>query len=88
LVELLANQRVIGQLLRLERRTGRGNNKDVIDHPRGEHDDLANSVAGALTMIGAEKRTPMAIDPSVLLRSRYPASIQHLFHTSFVSHFD
>ena len=35
------------QLTMLERRTARGG-KDSIDHPRGGHDDVANSVAGSL----------------------------------------
>jgi hypothetical protein len=46
-VDLLDNERLLLQLICLERRTGRGG-KDIIDHPRGLHDDLANAVAGAL----------------------------------------
>jgi hypothetical protein len=33
----------------LERRTARGG-RDSIDHAPGAHDDLANAVAGALTL--------------------------------------
>jgi len=44
-IELLDNQRLISQLAALERRTAR-NNKDSIDHPVGQHDDVANAVAG------------------------------------------
>ena len=47
---LLDHQRLLAQLCALERRTARGG-RDSIDHPPGAHDDLANSVAGAL--IGA-----------------------------------
>jgi hypothetical protein len=46
-VELLDLPRVVGQLCGLERRTARGG-KDSIDHAPGAHDDLVNSVAGAL----------------------------------------
>jgi hypothetical protein len=69
-VELLDNQRMIGQLLRLERKTGRGTGKDTVDHPRGDHDDLINAAAGALTLAG--KRNPLVIHPDVLARSARP----------------
>ncbi|WP_188344171.1 hypothetical protein [Phyllobacterium sp. 628] len=46
-VELLENERLITQIVGLERRTGRGG-KDSIDHAPGAHDDLVNSVSGAL----------------------------------------
>jgi hypothetical protein len=46
-VELLDHQRLLAQLLRLERRTARGG-RDSIDHAPGGHDDVANAVAGAL----------------------------------------
>ncbi|WP_050578719.1 hypothetical protein [Rhizobium leguminosarum] len=42
---LLDNERVINQMIGLERRTGRG--RDVVDHAPGQHDDVANAVAGA-----------------------------------------
>jgi hypothetical protein len=46
-VELLDDQRLVQQLCALERRTARGG-RDSIDHPPGNHDDLANAAAGAL----------------------------------------
>jgi hypothetical protein len=46
-VDLLENDRLVTQLVSLERRTARGG-KDSIDHPPGAHDDVANAVAGAL----------------------------------------
>jgi hypothetical protein len=67
-VELLDHPRLIGQLLRLERRTGRGTGRDVVDHPRGDHDDLINAAAGAC-VLAAVKKAPIYIDPSVLARS-------------------
>jgi hypothetical protein len=47
--QLLDNRRLISQLHGLERRTARGG-KDSIDHGPGQHDDLANSCAGALVL--------------------------------------
>ena len=44
-VELLDNQRLVNQLVSLERRNTRGG-RPTIDHPPGAHDDLANVVAG------------------------------------------
>ena len=48
-VELLDQQRLIAQLVGLERRTARGG-RDSIDHPPSAHDDLANAAAGVLTL--------------------------------------
>jgi hypothetical protein len=47
-VELLDHPKLISQLCSLERRTWRGG-RDSIDHPPNQHDDVVNSVAGALT---------------------------------------
>jgi hypothetical protein len=47
--ELLDLPRLSGQLCNLERRTARGG-RDSIDHAPGAHDDIANSVAGALLL--------------------------------------
>jgi hypothetical protein len=46
-VRLLGSQRLVSQLIGLERQTARSG-KDSIDHARGAHDDVANAVAGAL----------------------------------------
>lgn len=48
-VELLDNQRLVNQLVGLERRTARGG-KDSVDHGSGAHDDVANAAAGALVL--------------------------------------
>ena len=53
-VDLLDHERLLNQLIRLERRTARSG-RDSIDHAPGGHDDLANAVAGALTSISAKK---------------------------------
>jgi hypothetical protein len=44
--DLLDHPKLISQLVGLERRTGRG--RDVVDHARGAHDDVANAAALAL----------------------------------------
>ena len=49
-VALLDNARLVSQLIALERRVSRGG-RDSIDHPPGAHDDLANSVAGVVSML-------------------------------------
>lgn len=46
--ELLDVARLAQQLGALERRTARGGARDVIDHPIGGRDDLANACCGAL----------------------------------------
>jgi hypothetical protein len=49
-VELLDSDRLLAQLVGLERRTGRGG-RDSIDHGPGSHDDIANAVAGCLVSV-------------------------------------
>lgn len=44
-VDLLDNERLLKQIVGLERRTARGG-RDSIDHAPGGHDDLANAIAG------------------------------------------
>lgn len=53
--ELLALPRIAAQFCGLERRTSRGG-RDSIDHAPGQHDDVANVVAGALLLaVGARQ---------------------------------
>jgi hypothetical protein len=52
--DLLFNDRLINQLVGLERRTARSG-KDSIDHAPGGHDDVANAVAGVLTSMGVRR---------------------------------
>lgn len=49
LIELLDHSKLITQLCSLERRTARSG-RDSIDHAPGNHDDVANAVAGVATM--------------------------------------
>lgn len=52
-ISLLDNQRLINQLVGLERRTARGG-KNSIDHAPGGHDDCANAVCGLAAMLTAK----------------------------------
>ena len=52
-VSLLDNARLRSQLVALERKAGTSG-RDIIDHPRGGHDDLINAAAGALVLASAE----------------------------------
>ena len=47
--DLLEHDKLVTQLISLERRTSRGGT-DSVDHPPGGHDDVANAVAGALVL--------------------------------------
>ena len=44
-IQLLDHPRAVNQIASLERRTSRGA-RDTIDHPRDQHDDVANAIAG------------------------------------------
>lgn len=52
-VELLDLPALRTQLLLLERKS-RSAGRDSVDHPRGAHDDIANSVCGALLAVAAK----------------------------------
>ena len=49
-VRLLDDDKLLAQVVGLERRVSRGG-RDLIDHPPGAHDDLANAAAGALSIM-------------------------------------
>jgi Terminase large subunit, T4likevirus-type, N-terminal len=85
-VDLLDNQRLVGQLCGLERRTGRGG-RDNVDHRSGTHDDVANSVAGLIYML-REIAEPKPVIPIFCSVPRtyigYPGATSHLPpHLSF-----
>jgi hypothetical protein len=70
--QLLDNRRLLSQLHGLERRTARGG-KDSIDHGPGQHDDLANSVAGAI-VLASHHDVPLNFHiPVVASRAEYMA---------------
>ena len=58
-IELLDSERLVQQLVRLERRTSRSG-KDSVDHAPGGHDDLINAAAGAL--VNAQSLGPFLPD--------------------------
>jgi hypothetical protein len=51
-IVLPKNDRLFNQLVSLERHVARGGH-DVIDHPRDQHDDLANAAMGAAVLAGS-----------------------------------
>jgi hypothetical protein len=53
-IRLLDHPRAINQICILERRTTRGRG-DVIDHPSGAHDDIANAIAGLCGLASAKR---------------------------------
>lgn len=54
-VNLLDNSKMITQLCNLERHTGRGTGREIIDHARDQHDDVINCGAGALVLAATRK---------------------------------
>jgi len=69
-VELLDHGRLIAELCALERRTGRGTGRDIVDHPPAGHDDLANATAGAVVMALQSAVGATVISPEALTRAR------------------
>lgn len=67
-VELLDNEWLKSQLVGLERRTSRAG-RDSIDHGPGQHDDIANAVAGVTHEVLAShrERLPMSIHPPIII---------------------
>ena len=66
------NDRLVSQLIRLERRPSRSG-RDLIDHPTHEHDDCANAAAGALVACEVQPSfTGNALD---LLVTQYPGGV-------------
>lgn len=69
-VELLDLPKISAQFIGLERRTARSG-RDSIDHAPGAHDDVVNSVAGALLL--TKGRQPMKISADLLAKLSVPA---------------
>jgi len=65
-VRLLDQPRLIAQLCNLERRVSRGG-RDSIDHGPGQHDDVGNSVCGALTLVINDRRPALIRRDAMLL---------------------
>jgi hypothetical protein len=62
-VDLLDNKRLKAQLCGLERTVSKAG-QDTIDHPFGQHDDVANAAAGALVL--AAKKSGVTVLPFAL----------------------
>lgn len=63
-IELPDDRRLMQELVNLERRTSRGG-KDRIDHAPGQHDDLANAVAGLSDLLSGNKFDARCIVPGI-----------------------
>jgi hypothetical protein len=75
MVDLIEVPRLENQLIALERRTSRGG-RDMVDHPPGGHDDIANAVAGAINLaIG--KRQAVTADQLVGSRTAFGQPSQY-----------
>lgn len=72
-VRLLDNPKLVAQLCSLERRTSRAS-KDVIDAPPNCHEDIANSIAGVVSILAAASPSIASlISPALLQASRAPS---------------
>lgn len=80
--DLLDDDRLLGQLVALERRTARGG-RDSVDHPPGpqSHDDRINAAAGALVEAAVKpKREPLGFGGLKVGERRYdPLPGRNLF---------
>jgi hypothetical protein len=75
--DLLDSPRLVSQLVQLERRMSRGG-REMIDHAKGSHDDLANAAAGVIGLCRSKPAAPTAVfgtygyDQSQVGRRRFP----------------
>jgi hypothetical protein len=84
-VVLLDNDRMLRQLIGLERQTSRIG-KDAVDHARGGHDDVAKAAAGALVLssrgpyVSAWQREAQTrrIEAAMSLRGRSREAVVHV----------
>jgi len=53
-VELPPDDKLLGELRALERHRG-PSGRDRVDHPRGQHDDRANAVAGLVALLAVDE---------------------------------
>lgn len=78
-VVLLDDDKTVSQIVGLERRVARGG-RDSIDHAPGGHDDIANAVAGAMSLTTKPKFVPWVLvrdmptpgNPKTIERSYIP----------------
>jgi hypothetical protein len=75
-VRLVDHPRLFNELIRLERRTNRSG-RDSVDHPDGQHDDIANAVCACLVVI-AGRPVPFTIPTAMLARAHQPAAVHRI----------
>jgi hypothetical protein len=56
---MLDHKKMLAQFAALERQS-RSGGRDTVDHPRNQHDDVSNSVAGALLLASEVSPLPDA----------------------------
>ena len=81
-VELLDVPKVAGELRRLERRARPGG-RDLVDHPRGAHDDLANAVCGALVLASKLQWSGRAMQPQAYRHDLHRRGLDYDPYTKF-----
>ena len=59
-VDLLDNERLVAQIVGLERRVARGGRESIGHEPNG-HDDLSNAVAGVVNLAGRKRQSAEAV---------------------------
>ncbi len=69
-IDLLDHPQLVRELKTLERRPRPGG-KTIVDHPRGGHDDYANALAGALTLVLKRGAASLAVPELVGTRRSY-----------------
>jgi hypothetical protein len=79
-VRLLDHPRLFNELISLERRTQRSGH-DSVDHPRGRHDDLANSVCACLVTLAGE-RPALVISDELVANAAIPGFWRRFSHNS------
>jgi hypothetical protein len=64
-VRLIDNQRAVDQFAQLRRKVG-SSGKESIDHVRGSHDDLSNSIAGVLWRLSPVRHQTVMVPPIIV----------------------
>jgi hypothetical protein len=75
---LLDNDRMLSQFCSLERRTSTSG-RDKVDHPRDQHDDLANAIAGALVNAAKVVHDAVSFHPPEILSGGLGGELRRVF---------
>jgi hypothetical protein len=84
---LLDNDRMLGQFCSLERRTSTSG-RDKVDHPRDQHDDLANAIAGALVNAAKVVHDAVSFHPPEILSGGLGGELRRVFGETSSYHED